>query len=294
MEVARVEATRRRTRRRRPRARDFLVLAKLRITFLVVVTAAVGYALAPGGFDAAVFFALIIGTASFPRGVGPEPGLGTRHGREDGTDAKSPSPRGAHHSPRRHRLRSGAVRLRAGAPRRRAPARRALGLLAAVSYVLAYTPLKRRSSLCTIVGAIPGALPPMMGWAAGRGSLARRVGALHTVFLWQLPHFLAIGWIYREDYARAGLPMLTVTDPDGTSTGRQMVLYSAALLPATLFAGALFSAGPAYLGSAVCSGSSSWRALALRAGEDGFRGALALSGLRALSSAPLGMMVFGR
>jgi protoheme IX farnesyltransferase len=130
-----------------------------------------------------------------------------------------------------------------------------LGLAALASYVLAYTPLKRITSLCTVVGAIPGALPPMMGWAAARGSVDAGAWALFGIlFLWQLPHFLAIGWIYREDYARGGFPMLTVLDGDGRSTARQMMLYSAALIPVTLAAGALASAGTGYLTGALALG----------------------------------------
>jgi protoheme IX farnesyltransferase len=130
-----------------------------------------------------------------------------------------------------------------------------LGLAALASYVLAYTPMKRITSLCTVVGAIPGALPPMMGWAAARGSVDAGAWALFGIlFLWQLPHFLAIGWIYREDYARGGFPMLTVLDGDGRSTARQMMLYSAALIPVTLAAGALASAGIGYLSGALALG----------------------------------------
>jgi protoheme IX farnesyltransferase len=102
-----------------------------------------------------------------------------------------------------------------------------------VSYVAIYTPLKRRTSLATIVGAVPGALPPLVGWAASAGSLSTPAPwALFLVmFFWQLPHFLAIGWMYRDDYARAGLPMLPVVDPRGTMTGRQAVLWAAMLIP---------------------------------------------------------------
>jgi heme o synthase len=103
------------------------------------------------------------------------------------------------------------------------------------SYAIVYTPLKRRTSFATVMGAIPGALPPALGWAAGRGDLSRGAWVLFgIVFLWQLPHFLAIAWIYREDYARAGLPMLPVIEPDGRSTARQAIAYAAALLPVAL------------------------------------------------------------
>ena len=111
----------------------------------------------------------------------------------------------------------------------------AVALATLLSYVVVYTPLKRRSSFGTVIGAIPGALPPIIGWAASSGSLPPQAWTLFVImFLWQLPHFLAIAWLYREDYARAGYPMLAVLEPDGRSTGRQSVVYAAALLPLSL------------------------------------------------------------
>jgi protoheme IX farnesyltransferase len=100
-------------------------------------------------------------------------------------------------------------------------------------YVFIYTPLKRHTSLATVVGAVPGALPPIIGWAAVRDSIAGPLPwSLFTImFFWQLPHFLAIAWICRDDYARAGFPMLSVIDKDGGVTGRQAALWSAALVP---------------------------------------------------------------
>jgi protoheme IX farnesyltransferase len=96
-----------------------------------------------------------------------------------------------------------------------------------------YTPLKRRTSLSTVVGAVPGALPPLIGWAAAGGSLATLAPwtLFGFMFLWQLPHFLAIAWIYREDYARAGLPMLPVIDAEGAMTGRQATIWAATIVP---------------------------------------------------------------
>jgi protoheme IX farnesyltransferase len=113
------------------------------------------------------------------------------------------------------------------------------GLAAAVAfatlaiYVWIYTPLKRRSSLATIVGAVPGALPPLIGWAAARGSIAGVAPwtLFLVMFLWQLPHFLAISWMCRDDYRQAGLPMLSVIDRDGSMTGRQAALWTATLIP---------------------------------------------------------------
>jgi heme o synthase len=110
-----------------------------------------------------------------------------------------------------------------------------VALATLVSYAAIYTPLKLRTSFSTVIGAIPGALPPVIGWAAATNGLGRGAWILFGIlFLWQLPHFLAIAWIYREDYARAGFPMLPVIEPDGRSTARQSVLYAAALLPLSL------------------------------------------------------------
>jgi protoheme IX farnesyltransferase len=104
-----------------------------------------------------------------------------------------------------------------------------------VSYVLIYTPLKRKTTLNTLIGAVPGALPPVIGWTAMTGTLDWTALVLFLiVFFWQIPHFLAIAWMYREDYARAGLKMLPVVDADGAITARQMLLYALALIPVSL------------------------------------------------------------
>jgi protoheme IX farnesyltransferase len=103
------------------------------------------------------------------------------------------------------------------------------------SYVVIYTPLKRRTSLAMLVGAVPGALPPVIGWAAASGSITFEAWILFgIVFFWQMPHFLAIAWMYRDDYARAGMPMLPVLEPDGRRTGQQALVYAAALWPVSL------------------------------------------------------------
>ncbi len=108
-----------------------------------------------------------------------------------------------------------------------------VALVTLVTYALVYTPLKRRSSLSTVVGAVPGALPPLIGWAAAGGSLATLApwSMFGFMFLWQLPHFLAIAWIYRDEYARAGLPMLPVIDAEGAMTGRQAMIWAATIVP---------------------------------------------------------------
>jgi protoheme IX farnesyltransferase len=110
-----------------------------------------------------------------------------------------------------------------------------LAVIALLSYVLVYTPLKQVSSLSTLVGAVPGALPIMGGWTAATGSVDPGAWALFGIlFFWQLPHFLALAWMYRDDYRRGGLKMLGVTDPGGRQTGHQSVLYAVALLPTSL------------------------------------------------------------
>ncbi|MBL8798502.1 MAG: protoheme IX farnesyltransferase [Planctomycetia bacterium] len=137
----------------------------------------------------------------------------------------------------------------------RQPMTAAVAAFTHLTYVFLYTPLKRCTPLNTLIGAVPGALPPVIGWTAVRGTLDREAAALFLiVFVWQVPHFLAIAWIYREQYARAGLQMLPVVDPEGVQTGRQMVRYCLALLPVSLFPAMLGMAGPLYVAVAVVLG----------------------------------------
>ena len=252
------------------RAADFAELAKPRITSLVLVTAAVGFAVGgQGSIDWLAFFVFMAGTALLCGGAST-----LNQYLERDADALM-------ERTRRRPIPGGRIRpeeaLVFGLALSAAglavlafvnPLTLALGAASLVSYVLAYTPLKRVTSLCTVVGAVPGALPPLMGWAASRGSLgAAGWGLFAILFLWQLPHFLAIGWLYRDDYARGGFPMLAVTDRDGASTGRQAVLYATALLPVTLAAGLLASAGAGYLwgglvlglGFLACAAAFAWK-----------------------------------
>jgi protoheme IX farnesyltransferase len=116
-----------------------------------------------------------------------------------------------------------------------------------VSYVLCYTPLKTRSSLSTLVGAVPGALPPVIGWAAGAGGIGTPALVLFgIVFFWQMPHFLAIAWMHRDDYARARIPLLPVMEPDGRRTGQQALQYALALGPVSLLPVLVGIAGAPY------------------------------------------------
>jgi heme o synthase len=134
----------------------------------------------------------------------------------------------------------------------------ALALATLVTYLIIYTPMKRRSPLATLVGAVPGALPPLIGWVAAHGSLSVGGAALFLiVFLWQIPHFMAIAWLYREDYGKAGFPLLPVIEPDGRRTGRQAVAFAAALVPASLIpvfvglSGSVYAAVALVLGAAL-------------------------------------------
>ncbi|HVZ79359.1 MAG TPA: heme o synthase [bacterium] len=130
-----------------------------------------------------------------------------------------------------------------------------LGACALFSYLVLYTPLKKYSSLCTVVGAIPGAIPPMMGWAAVRDTVGPEGLCLFAIlFFWQMPHFLAIGWLYREDYERAGFPMLSVVDPQGGVTGLMAVAYAFALWPVSLLPTYLHMTGSLYFWAALLMG----------------------------------------
>jgi len=125
----------------------------------------------------------------------------------------------------------------------------------AILYLFAYTPLKQRTPLCTLVGAVPGALPPVAGWAAARGDVTLGAWVLFgMLFLWQLPHTLSIARLYREDYARAGMRLLPVIDPDGASTERQIVLACMGLLTLSLLPTVIGWTGPLYLAGALVLG----------------------------------------
>jgi protoheme IX farnesyltransferase len=131
----------------------------------------------------------------------------------------------------------------------------AVALATFVLYVFVYTPLKPVTTLNTAIGAVPGALPPVIGWAAATGRLGVEAWALFLiVFLWQFPHFLAIAWIYRDDYARGGHRMLPAVDPTGVMTGRQATSYALALIPAGLLPAVVGLAGAVYFAGALALG----------------------------------------
>jgi heme o synthase len=130
-----------------------------------------------------------------------------------------------------------------------------LGLFTLLSYLFIYTPLKQRSPHSTTIGAIPGAMPPLIGYAAASGTLTWDAWILFAIlFIWQFPHFYAIAWMYREDYERAGIRMLPVVEPDGESTARRILLYSLILIPISMVPKFLAMAGNLYLAGALALG----------------------------------------
>ena len=130
-----------------------------------------------------------------------------------------------------------------------------LGALTLISYLFIYTPLKRVTWLNTAIGAVPGALPPLMGWTAARGELGGEGWSLFAIlFFWQIPHFLAIAWLYRDEYAKAGFVMLPSVDPDGFRTGRQAVSHTLGLVLASLMPAFFGLAGTIYFAGALLLG----------------------------------------
>jgi heme o synthase len=237
------------------RTADLIALAKPRLNLLVVLSAVAGYVMA-GGDTHNVWTLLCIvagtgfvagGASAFNQIIEREPDALMHRTR------LRPMPDGR--VPTRDALlfafvltAVGALTLAIGANLLSA----VVALVTLATYAVIYTPLKKRSSFATVIGAIPGALPPVIGWAAAEDALSRGAWVLFGIlFLWQLPHFLAIAWMYREDYARAGFPMLPVIEPDGLSTARQAVIYALALLPVSLAPTLVGMAGRTYFVSAL-------------------------------------------
>src|SRR2546429_3216574 len=130
-----------------------------------------------------------------------------------------------------------------------------MGLTVIIGYLFLYTPLKTRTTLSTAVGAFPGAMPPLIGWTAARGEIDLAAWVLFAIlFLWQFPHFLAIAWMYREDYGRAGIRMLPVVEPEGRVTGQQIIAYSLMLVPVSLLPTVLGISGRFYFVTALALG----------------------------------------
>jgi protoheme IX farnesyltransferase len=242
----------------RTRTADFVALAKPRLNVLVVASTLAGYMMAGSeGLGVLRLLGTLLGTGFVAAGASA-----FNQVLERDLDALMRRTRMRPLPDQRLQPVEGLVFAAASAVSGLSILAAAANLLAAgvafitlVTYVAVYTPLKRRSSFGTVLGAIPGALPPIIGWAAARGTLSTEAWTLFgIVFLWQLPHFLAIAWIYREDYARAGFPMLAVIEPEGRSTGRQSVLYASALVPLSLAPTLMGLAGHVYFVGALALG----------------------------------------
>lgn len=236
----------------------FLELTKPRITQLVLLTAAAGFYLGSrGSVDLWLLAHTLIGTALVAGGTNAFNQLRERDvdGRMRRTRNR-PLPSGRI-SPRAAGVFAAAISLAGVCYLGMLVNVLTAGLAAVtlVSYVFLYTPLKAKTSLNTLIGAVPGALPIMGGWTAAGGSVDTAAWALFAIlFLWQLPHFLALAWIYRDDYRRGGLAMLSVEDPDGRRTGRMTLLYALALLPVSLLPTLLGVTGPLYFFGALACG----------------------------------------
>jgi heme o synthase len=242
----------------RSRAADYLELAKPRISAMVLITVAAGAILATvGPIDWPGLFQTLLGAALVATGASALNQLLERDSDAlmRRTEAR-PLPAG--------RLQPievailGATFGSLGVWYLAFSGQKLAALVAAgtfVGYVFLYTPLKRLTTLNTLIGAVPGAMPPVIGWVSVRGSIDMEIVVLFLIlFLWQVPHFLAIAWIYKRDYARAGLKMLPVVDESGISTGRQMICYCLSLLSVSLLPLSSGRAGVFYLVGALLLG----------------------------------------
>jgi protoheme IX farnesyltransferase len=244
----------------RSRLGALLELTKPGITRLVVITAAAGFYLASaGGVDVVLLLHTLFGTALAASGSGAlnqymERGPDARMRRT----ARRPLPTGRL-TPAQALLFATGLAVAGVAYLYVFVGARATGLVAAslLSYLFVYTPLKQRTWLATPVGAVPGALPILAGWAAAGGPLDGRAWALFGIlFFWQMPHFFALAWIYREDYVRGGFRMLTAEDATGSRTSRQIISHTALLLVVSLLPSLFGLTGRLYLAGATVLGGA--------------------------------------
>jgi protoheme IX farnesyltransferase len=242
----------------RSRAAAYWELTKPRITFLIVLTAAAGFCLgSPGRVDYRLMAISMLGIGLLASGVSTlnqymERDLDALMRRT----AMRPLPTGQL-AP--YEALAFGVALIVLAEIYLAllvnPLSALLGLSVIFGYLLVYTPLKTRTTLSTAAGAFPGAVPPLIGWTAARGGMDVTAWVLFAIlFLWQFPHFLAIAWMYREDYGRAGIRMLPVVEPDGRVTGQQIIAYTIMLLPVSLLPTLLGVSGRIYFYGALVLG----------------------------------------
>lgn len=242
------------------RATDFFALTKPRMVLMILVTTCVGFYLgSSGAMDTLLLLHTLLGTALAAGGT-----LALNQFLEREVDAKMERTRlrplpGGRLQPG-EALAFGTMVAVAGLLYLGITVNAVCGLVTAltvVSYLFVYTPLKQRTSLCSVLGAIPGALPPVTGWVAARGDFGPGAWVLFAIlFLWQMPHSLAIGWLFRADYARAGIRLLPVIEPDGRSTGRQIVSNCLALLAVGLLPTLIGLTGSVYFLGALALGIS--------------------------------------
>jgi protoheme IX farnesyltransferase len=236
---------------------DYLSLAKPEVTFLVLIAAGLGCVMASASLNVMVLIHALVGTALVAAGTATLNHYIERvHDAKMRRTANRPLPSGR--LTPQEVLRFGLVLSIVGVVYLAAIVNlltSIIGLLALLSYLGLYTPLKRRTPFCTLIGAFPGAAPVLMGWAAVQNSLSLEAWLLYAIlFVWQFPHFLAIAWIYREDYSRAGMLMLPPKDADGSATFRQIMVCTAALIPLSLAPALYGMVGKAYVISALLLG----------------------------------------
>lgn len=240
------------------RAVDFYELTKPRIVLMVLITSFVGYHAGSGSVpDYLRLLQMLFGTALAAAGT-----LALNQFLERETDAlmdrtaRRPLPDGRLQPNDALWFGIGLTALGLGYLAMAVSVLTALVAAAiTLSYLMAYTPMKRRSSLCVPVGAVPGALPPVIGWVAARGELSVDAWVLFAImFLWQIPHTLAIAYLYREDFAKAGIQFLPVIEPDGESTNRQIIVHCSALLVVSLLPTLIGLAGAIYFIAALVLG----------------------------------------
>jgi heme o synthase len=254
-------------KRTAPRLREYLELTKPRITWLILMSTAIGYffglprAGSPWAFLRGIpylsLFHTILGTGLIASGTAALNQWYERQAdRRMRRTAHRPLPSGRLEAGRA--LAFGIALSAAGFVELWAGVNLLSGLIGAGTlgaYLFLYTPLKQRTWWSTTVGAFPGAMPPLIGYAAASGTITLEAAVLGAIlFLWQFPHFYAIAWMYKEDYARAGIRMLPVVEPDCRSTARQIVLYGAVLIPVSLVPGILGMSGSIYVFGALLLG----------------------------------------
>ena len=237
------------------RLADLFALTKPRLNSLVVLSTGVGYLLGSSGqIDIAALLHTAVGSTLVAGGAAAFNQVAERDIDEVMVRTRGrPMPSGRVH-PTVGRLFAGTLALLGTAELALAAnvLSAAVALATLVIYVLIYTPLKRRTPWATVVGAVPGALPPVIGWAAARGSLDAGGWTLFAiVFLWQLPHFHALAWMYRDDFKRANLPLLAVLDTDGSRNARHALVYAVLLIPISLTPSLVGLTGRLYAGAAV-------------------------------------------